>query len=356
MNPIDEFLKTKGKVTQKNYRWILNQFFSEIKQNPETYFKKKRDYKADIEGWWNNHINEVPKTRNTKLGIVRGLFDEMEMIFPKKFWLKLRKMRKGSRASTLDRVPIPKEFKEILLHGTIKDRALYLFIMSSGMRIGEVLQLNLSDAFLKHLEHDPPLVKIPATITKTGNPRITFITPEAKEYVLEWLKIRKQYIRTAIKKSGHIAPKNPNDDRIFPFSYDVAWRGWLRLLKKSGLDERDATTNNYVLHIHCLRKYFLSQLKLEIPITIAEALAGHEEYLDEAYRRFTQEQLGEYYKKGMKRLFVFERTPDLTETHKEINELKREKAKMQTIIEKMQTRMELLEMKLDLEKVKNGNK
>ena len=44
MNPIDEFLKDKAERTQKNYRWILNQFFREIKQDPETYFDKKDRY------------------------------------------------------------------------------------------------------------------------------------------------------------------------------------------------------------------------------------------------------------------------------------------------------------------------
>ena len=84
MNPIDEFLKDKEKRTQINYGWILRQYFRDINQKPETYFKKKRDYQSDIDKWWRQHLDEVPKTRHTKLAIVRGLLEDNDIIFGKK--------------------------------------------------------------------------------------------------------------------------------------------------------------------------------------------------------------------------------------------------------------------------------
>lgn len=317
MNPIDKFLKNKELRTQRNYRWILNEYFREIKQDPNTYIQKDKDYREEIKNWWENHLIEVPKTRNTKLGVVKSFLEYHDIVYPKNFWIERRREKKGRRAATLDRVPTEKEFKTILLHGDVKDKALFLFLSTSGMRIDEVLKIkpNMMD-----LEHNPPIIRLPGSITKSGDPRITFITPEAKSYVLEWLKLRKAYIHRAIKRTGHICTKNPDDDRVFPFSYDVAWTRWKYLIKKTGLDQQDETTGRYVLHIHCLRKYFMSQLKLEIPAVIPEALAGHEQYLDEAYRRYTQEQLGEIYKKGMHRLTVFEATPDLADINKQLAE------------------------------------
>lgn len=317
MNPIDEFLKGREKRTRINYGWILRQYFREINQNPETYFKKKRDYKKDIDKWWDQHLNEVPKTRHTKLAILRGFLDYNKIVFPKTEWLKLRRKKKGTRAATLDRVPTQAEFKSMLMHGDVKDKALFLFLSSSGMRIDETLKLKES---MIELKHDPPLIKIPGNIAKTGDPRITFITQETKGYLEEWLKLRQSYIKTAIRKTKHLCDKPLHDDRVFPFSYDVAWTRWNYLLKKAGLNEKDPTTNRYVLHIHCLRKFFMSQMKLEVPVVIPEALAGHEEYLDEAYRRFTREQLGEYYKKAESRLNIFELVPDLSGVHEELKE------------------------------------
>ncbi|GAG67840.1 unnamed protein product [marine sediment metagenome] len=226
-------------------------------------------------------------------------------------------MRKGSRAATLDRVPSKQEFKKILQHGTIKDKALFLFAASSGMRINEILKLTPE---MVNLDVDPPRVNIPGNISKTGDPRITFLTEEAKEYLLEWYKIRNDYLQLAIRKTKHVCKKTGNDDTIFPFHYNIAWTRWIYLIKKAKLDERDPTTNRHVLHIHCLRKWFLSQLKLEIPHVIAEAIAGHEQYLDDAYRRFTKEQIADYYKKGMHNLMVMNVQPDLTGIHAELKD------------------------------------
>ena len=126
MNPIHRFLEDKADRTKTNYRWILNQYFHEIQQQPVTYFKTDRNYQEDVEKWWRQHLDEVPKTRNTKLAIVKGFLEDCEIVFPKKFWLKLRRKRKGSRASTLDRVPSQAEFKSLLMHGDIKEIMLCL--------------------------------------------------------------------------------------------------------------------------------------------------------------------------------------------------------------------------------------
>lgn len=317
MGIIDKFLENKEKNTQKNYRWILNEYFRELKQNPETYFKNNRDYEEDVKEWWKNHLDEVPLTRNTKLNILKSFLEEYDLTFPKKFWKKQRKMRKGNRAATLDRVPSKQEFKKILQHGTIKDKALFLFAASSGMRINEILKLTPE---MVNLDVDPPRVNIPGNISKTGDPRITFLTGEAKEYLLEWYKIRDDYLQLAIRKTKHVCKKTRNDNSIFPFHYNIAWTRWVYLLKKAKLDERDPTTNRHVLHIHCLRKWFLSQLKLEIPHVIAEAIAGHEQYLDDAYRRFTKEQIADYYKKGRHNLMVMNVPPDLSDINKQMKE------------------------------------
>ncbi|MBW2003764.1 MAG: site-specific integrase [Deltaproteobacteria bacterium] len=345
MNPIDEFLKNKTKRTQTNYRWILNQFFRDLKQDPETYFDKRdRNFKTDIEDiWWEQHLDEVPKTRNTKLAIVKGLMEDQEVVLPVKFWKKLRHKRKGSRTATLDRVPTEPEFKRMLRHGDVKDRALFLFVMSSGMRIDEALKVTPD---MMDLVQDPPIIKLPGAITKNGDPRITFITQEAKEYILEWMKIRKQWLRRSIKRTGHLCDKDPNDTRLFPFSYDVARVRWIYLIKKTGLDDKDPTTKRYVLHIHCLRKYFLSQMKLQIPTVIPEALAGHEQYLDEAYRRYSQKQLGEYYKKGEPRITVLERTADLTGLQDEQNILKDENKDLKQTMHTQKLQIDIMEEKI----------
>ena len=86
----------------------------------------------------------------------------------------------------------------MLLHGDIKDKALFLFLSTSGTRIDECLKITIP---MVDLKHDPVMIKLPGTITKTGDPRITFISNEAKYYLLSWLKIREKYIKSAIRKT-----------------------------------------------------------------------------------------------------------------------------------------------------------
>lgn len=66
------------------------------------------------------------------------------------------------------------------------------------MRIGEALKLKLGDV---ELDKDIGKVNIRGEYTKTGNPRIAFISSEAKEAIEEWLKVRANYINGAMGKS-----------------------------------------------------------------------------------------------------------------------------------------------------------
>jgi len=81
---------------------------------------------------------------------------------------------------TLDKVPSNVQLRKILMHMPVHGKALYLVLVSSGMRIGEALQVKLDDV---DSDHDPPEVNIRRGYTKSGRPRITFISSEAKELV-----------------------------------------------------------------------------------------------------------------------------------------------------------------------------
>ena len=74
-------------------------------------------------------------------------------------------------------------------------------------------------------------------------------------------------------------------------------------------------------------------MKLELPETIVEALAGHSKYLSDAYRRYTLEELGELYKKGEHTIAVFESKPDLSAVHEQMKEKDQRIAELERKIE-----------------------
>jgi len=314
---IESFLQMySSKNSIHVYKTALKRYFKALNVDPNKYFKEKRDYEADMKNFFIQIKDSPPKTIKTYLSAVKSFLAENEVDISEKFWRNLKNKINGSRALTMDRIPSNEELKSILTHMDAKGKALFLMLASSGMRIGEALQLKLNDI---DLESEPAKVNISGKYTKTGNPRIAFISTEAKEVIKEWFKVRDDYIKAAAGKS-HKYKKSVEDNRIFPFLNNTAWCMWKNAVKKAGLDETDKTTNRSKLHPHVLRKYFRTKMGAVIPVDIVEALMGHEGYLTEVYRRYSQEQLAEFYLKGEDSLTVFKDHNGLSKLRKEIEQ------------------------------------
>ena len=172
----------------------------------------------------------------------------------------------------------------------------------------------------------PAEISIRPEYTKTDEQRLTFISDEAREALLEWLKVRDSYIvssqnrNAGLVRDGHSMEKKSNGC-IFPFSVSVASAMWATSLKAAGLSTKDPKTGRLQLHPHMLRKYFRTQLALKIPTDIVECLLGHEGYLS-TYRIPTNKELREYYTKGEQALTIF--IQEDTETRSRVEALEAE--------------------------------
>jgi integrase/exonuclease VII small subunit len=213
------------------------------------------------------------------------------------------------------------------------------------MRIGEALKLKVEDF---ELDKDPVRVNIRGAYTKTGNSRIVFISSEAKEAVEQWLRIRSDYLKQASRRSWKYN-KSLEDPRMFPFDTPTAYTMWKNALEKAGLIQRDNQTNRLILHPHCLRKFFRSKLAQAIPTDIVESMMGHENCLVEAYRKYSQEDLAEFYKKGEHTLLVFGNGKDLAKLRAEVEEKNKQ---LQQIINGLVS--ENLELKERIKRLEDG--
>ncbi len=350
MNKIDEFVMSFPKTkTQTTYRCHLNKYFETIKANPEKYFDGKRDYEQDVKTHWMALIEYAPTTRNMKISTIKQFLEDNDIELSAKFWMKLKRKRRGNRPVTQDVIPTNQQLRKILHHAEIKAKALYLLLSSSGIRISEAIGLLPNDI---DLTSDPPKIYVRAEIAKNNVPRICFFSSEAKEVLLEWLKVRDEYLVTAVNRAKtrtkFFHPKDLNDKRVFPFSYTNAQKIWLRLLKNAQLDERDANTQKkyHRMHIHTLRKFFETRMSVAgVPEAIYQQLEGHEGYLNGAYKRYTEQELGEWYKKGMVSLLVFETQPDLSEVHEQLKEKDTQIQDLRNQMEEM--RAQIVEMRLE---------
>jgi len=340
MGKVKEFLDGyQSDSTRRNYRIALTSFFCSVfgdtaprgynsktervewlNTQAERYFSEHRDFERDMQEFLASLNGRAPKTVKMKIAAVRSFLVENDVEFSQKFWRRLRKKIRGSRALTLDTVPSNSELRKLVMHMPIHGKALYLLLPSSGMRIGEALQLKLNDLDLKA---DPVKINVRGEYTKTGNSRVAFASREAKEAIEEWLKVRGSYLESAAKKS-HLFEKSAEDARLFPFENCTAYSVWNNALEKAQMDERDESTSYRKMHPHVLRKFFRTRMATLIPVDVVEALMGHEGYLTEVYRRYTVEDLAAFYLKGESALLVFTEAEEVSKLRVEIEKGKTE--------------------------------
>jgi integrase len=226
--------------TKISYTSMLNRYFNFLKIEPDSYFGDSRDFSKDVKSYAIEINSLAPKTQKARLACIKMFLSENDIELKQKVWRNINRRRNGNHAITQDKTPTPSELKQILQFGIIKGRALFLVLSSGGMRVEEALNITWNNI---DFEKDPVIIRIPAftkdkkKITKNGRSRITFITSEAKEAILEWKKVRDDYLKKAVEKTTVAVKKYYKDarlpidnERIFPFHYSTAIQCWENVL------------------------------------------------------------------------------------------------------------------------------
>ncbi|MFQ5885300.1 MAG: tyrosine-type recombinase/integrase, partial [Thermoplasmata archaeon] len=163
-----------------------------------------------------------------------------------------------------------------------------------GIRIGTALQLRLNDI---HLNADHVQVTVRGGYEKEATSFLAFASGETKELLEEWLKVRDDYLTSAVNRSRAYG-KDVDDDRVFPMHAMTAGTLWKKALADTGLGEKDPNTNWTILHPHTLRQRVRSRMaEAGVPSDIAEALIGHRTYLDQ-YKKWDTATMLKFYKQA----------------------------------------------------------
>ena len=350
-----------NKRTAAGYRTGLLHFFSFIydcpKQNfavtaeeleqydqlSKRYLTEGRDYATDIMRFAASVADRPPKTSRLYISALNQFYLENDIEIPQRVRKRLRNRLPAAVAQTLEKELTRETLKEIILHMDTHGRALCLLLVSSGMRVGEVLKLHLGDI---DLSQEPAEILIPGPITKNRQPRLAFMSREAAAALRAWLQVRDQYIKASGNRNAGIrklraANKTPSDPRLFPFTYTVVRCFWTNAVQKAGYHSLDRTTGRMQIHPHMLRKFFLSQWTGD-NTKHGEELAGHSGYLTDAYRRIPRAELSKEYLKIEPRLTIL--APD---DYGELNERDRAALQRQAeMISRLSAEKEALEARL----------
>ncbi len=210
--------------------------------------------------------------------------------------LRYRVSLPASRILRVDRAPTIEELRKILTVMGPRNRALFLMLASTGMRLSECLQLRLGDL---DLDARPPYLLIRSA--KTGDVRKVYLTRECVEILKAYLGKR----LSQDPSTSWIWPRRGNKSKYLRKEH--AQQYWYSAIRRVGLDQRDSSGLGYQLHIHSLRKFYRTQLeRAGVSRTVISLWMGQRTGLDLNYFRPSEPQLIEEWRKAEPFLTIFE--------------------------------------------------
>lgn len=220
-----------------------------------------------------------PSTIKTKMGVVRSFYKSFRIILPDNIQINipLQLIREGD-------IPNLEDIKKGVEQAKyLKYKAIILLISTSGIRSGDVRHLTIGDFLnatkeyhhgtlddLLHSKKDiiPIWDFTPRKTIKQGNICITFNTPEASRYIIDYLKQRLGRGETL------------NDDSFLFTStknkqYSIKGFLWVFSSVNDQLFGKDKLNRNF-FRAHNLRKFFLSTFRQKTtdPFNL-KVVAGH---------------------------------------------------------------------------------
>lgn len=193
-------------------------------------------------------INSVKNHLHTVYAFIQYLVDNEVLpldILHKKIRIKLPEV--------LPRAIPAEDLQQILaVITTVRDRALILLLLHTGMRIGELLRVKMADIILSERKILLYLGE------KNFQGRIVYYSSEAEQALNKWLAIR-----------------NPSSEYLFygyagrQLSYVVAWMIMRKAAQKAGLEQRGYS-------LHSLRHTFATNmLNAGLRLEVLQQLLGH---------------------------------------------------------------------------------
>ena len=235
--------------------------------------------KGDLEAFVEHEQDRGIKISTVKLRLaqvkafLRFMIDKgdiSEDVFPWKLTIKM--------PEPLPRAMDPDDVDKLLaVKGGVRDRAMVLLLLRTGMRIGELLRTRLIDV---HMEEQKVLIY---EGEKNRRGRAVYFSADAKAALEAWMKERKQWYELIFYGlKGR------------PLSYQAARMMFVKYLDKARLSHKGYT-------LHCLRHTYATDLiNARMPLECLEKLMGHSRLgVTRRYAMLTDKTREEEYFKAM---------------------------------------------------------
>jgi integrase/recombinase XerD len=235
--------------------------------------------KTDLEAFIEHEQDRGLKlsTVRTRVAVVKAFFHFLmergvigDDVYPWRLKMKL--------PETLPRAMDPDDVARLLsVQGSVRDRAMILLLLRTGMRIGELLNTKVLDVNMR----EQKILIYEAEKNQRG--RVVFFCDDAKEALKAWLNemdTDKEFVFYGYRGN--------------PLTYPAARMVFVKYLEKAGISQKGYT-------LHCLRHtYATDLLNARMPLECLEKLLGHTSLeVTRRYARLTDKTREEEYFKAM---------------------------------------------------------
>jgi integrase len=186
-------------------------------------------------------------------------------------WRKIRRVLPRARRYALDRIPTVEEIHDIIEASDIREKALTLVFVSSGIREGAIEHLKVND--YTQIKRDEKMVA-GRLVIYSGDPEmhISFITPEACHAVNKYLEFRREHGEEIKQTSplfrdkfdpikglyGH--GKDNSEEAVIPMTAPAVRQYYNRLL--FSIDIRNQRKRRHDSSVHGFRKFFKTKAEI----------------------------------------------------------------------------------------------
>lgn len=321
-------ISVKAVSTQRNFEATYKSFekfcLEKYDRNAELIIEKipqEKESEYEVLQAWINWLTKtiIPATIHTRFSSLRGYFHYRGI---KMYKEDIKQNISLPHIVKDEKHPISlQEIRTIIAEANSKKKALYLVLLSSGMRVGETVQLKK-----KHfdLSTERTTIKIPGNYTKTKEGRTVFISKEATAAI-------KPLLRRVDDNDG-VFSKNPNPH----YAVCAEEMTFKRILTNVGLVESYESSRTNKITMHSFRAYYFTQAVRKHGENYAHKMIGHGGYLME-YDRYEDERKLEMYIELEPELLIDE----FIIKDRKIKELEADKAE----IEELRTRLDKFEAK-----------
>jgi len=276
------YLRHKWRVNHKAHTisgaftsvWFFLDFYG---KSGKTDLKdiERRDLEAFIEHEQDRglHISSV-RTRAASIIAFLHFLMEQDVVSPSV----LKKRIRLKLPETLPRAINPTDIKKLLsMIDDTRDRALFLLLLRTGIRIGEALGLTMNDVDLK----DRKIHLFEGEKNSMG--RVVYLSNDAVFCLKRWMR-RRHLERTFVFYGKGDAP----------ICYSTARMRFVKYLKDAGLAHKGYT-------VHCLRHTYASELlNAGMRLEVLQQLMGHQDIeVTRRYARLTDKTREEEYFRAM---------------------------------------------------------